>query len=76
MPRAEMVLMGPAEMALTRILLRAQFGGEVADFGFERGFGDAHDVVIFHDARGAEIGEGHDGAAVGHQRRERAGDGD
>src|SRR6202167_62967 len=54
----------------------AQFGGEVTDFRFESGFGDAHDVVIFYDARGAQISEGHDCAAIDHQRRKGAGDGD
>jgi len=57
-------------------LASTEFGGEVADFRFERGFGDTHDVVIFYDARGAEISESHDGAAVGHQGSERAGNGD
>ena len=66
---------GPGGNGVDADFAGAQFGGEVTDFGFERGFGDAHDVVVFDDARGAEIGEGHDGAAIGHQRRKRAGNG-
>ncbi len=68
--------MGPAEMALTRMFFRAERGGEVADGGFERGLGDAHDVVVGEDLGGAVVGEGHDGAAFGHERGGGAGDGD
>jgi hypothetical protein len=67
---------GPCGNGVDADFLRAELGGEVADFGLERGFGDAHDVVIFYDARGAEIGESHDRAAVGHEGRKRAGNGD
>ena len=49
MPRAASVLIGPAEMALTRMFLRAEIVGEVAHAGFERGFRDAHDVVFRYD---------------------------
>ncbi len=68
--------MGPAEMALTRMFFAAEGGGEVADGGFEGGFGDAHHVVIREDFGGAVVGEGEDGAAFGHQRDSGAADGD
>ena len=68
--------MGPAEMALTRIFFAAEIGGEIADGSFERGFGDAHDVVVGKDLLGAVVGEGEDGAAFGHERLGGAGEGD
>ena len=50
---------------------RAEIGREVADGRFERGFGDAHHVVVREHALAAEIGERQDAAAAAllHQRR-------
>ena len=68
--------MGPAEMALTRMFFGPSVSGEVAYGGFERGLGDAHDVVVGEDLFGAVVGEGEDGTAFGHERGGGAGDGD
>ena len=57
-------------------VLAAERGSEVADGGFEGGFGDAHDVVVGEDLGGAVVGEGEDGAAFGHERDGGAADGD
>ncbi len=54
---AASVLIGPAEMALTRMFLLAEIGGEIAHRRLERGLGDAHDVVVRHPLLGAVIGE-------------------
>ena len=67
MPEAASVLIGPEEMALTRIALAAEIDGEIAHARLERRLGDAHDVVMGHHLLGAVIGEGQDRAAVGHQ---------
>ena len=45
-------------------LARAEVVGEVADRRLKRGLGHAHDVIVGHDARGAEVGHGDDAAAV------------
>ena len=60
----------------SRGFLRAHVVGEVTNAGFERGFGDAHDVVIGDDFFGAVVGEGDDGAAVFHEGSARFGDRD
>ena len=49
--------MGPAEIGVDADVVLAEIGGEVADGGFERRLGDAHDVVVRHHARGAAIGQ-------------------
>src|ERR1700721_585407 len=49
-------------------LFCAEVGGKVADGGFERGLCDAHDVVVWEDLFCAVVGEGEDGAALGHER--------
>ena len=69
MPRAASVLMGPAEMALTRICLGAKRCRQVAHAGLQRGFGHAHHVVAQHHFLGTDIAQGDDAAAFGHQRR-------
>ena len=48
---------GPAEMALTRIFRAAEIDGEIAHRGLQRRLGDAHDVVVRHDAGRAAIGQ-------------------
>ena len=54
----------------------AELPGEVADGGLEGGLGEGHDVVVGDDLlRGVEA-EGHDAAALGHEGRGGAGDGD
>ena len=70
MPAAARVLTGPAEMALTRMLVRAEVGREIAHAGLERGLGHAHHIVMRHDPLGAVIGEGEQAAAF-HQRSAR-----
>jgi hypothetical protein len=67
MPEAASVLIGPAEIALTRMLLLAEIGGQIAHAGFERGLGDAHHVVVRHPLLGAVIGQREHRAAIGHQ---------
>ena len=67
MPEAASVLIGPAEMALTRICSLAEIGGEIAHAGFQRRLGHAHHVVVRHHPLGAEIGERQQAAAVRHQ---------
>ena len=67
MPEAASVLIGPAEMALTRMFLHAEIGREIAHRGFQRGLGDAHDVVMRHPLLGAVIGQRQHRAAIGHQ---------
>ena len=67
MPEAASVLIGPAEMALTRIAALAEIGGEIADARLERGLGHAHHVVMRHHLLGAVIGEGEERAALPHQ---------
>ncbi len=57
-------------------VLGSERGGEVADGGFERGLGYAHDVVVGEDLGRAVVGEGDDGTALGHEGSGRAGDGD
>ena len=42
--------------------------GEIADGGFERCFGEGHDVVVRDDALRGEVGESEDGAAFCHER--------
>jgi hypothetical protein len=54
----------------------AERGGEVADGGFECGFGDTHDVVVGEDLGGAVVGEGEDTAAFSHERYGGSADGD
>ena len=54
----------------------AEVPGQVADGGFQSGLGDGHHVVIGDDLLGGVVGHGHDAAAVGHQRRGAAADGD
>ena len=51
MPAPASVRIGPAEIALTRMPLRAEIDREIAHRGFERRLGDAHDVVVRHRAR-------------------------
>ena len=57
MPDAASVLIGPDEMALTRMFFDAEIGGEIAHRGLQRGLGDAHDVVMRHPLLGAVIGQ-------------------
>ena len=61
--------MGPAEIALTRILLRPEIDREIAHRSFERGLGHAHHIIIRHRTQTAIVGERHHRAAVRHQRR-------
>src|ERR1043165_2943436 len=48
--------------------LGAELGRDVANGGFERRFGDAHDVVVLHHHLAAVIGHGEQRAAFAHQR--------
>ena len=48
-------------------LLLAKVGGQIAHAGFQRGFGDAHDVVMGHPFFGAIIGQRQQRSAVAHQ---------
>ena len=52
----------------------AEGDGEVADGGFERGLGDAHDVVVGEDFFRAVVGQGQHGSAFGHEGRGAAGE--
>lgn len=54
----------------------AEVPGKIADGGFKRGLGDAHDIVVGDDLLGAEVSEGDDAAAFGHQGSGGAADGD
>ena len=82
MPEAASVLIGPAEMALTRMPLLAEVGGQIAHARLQRRLRHAHHVVVRHDLLGAVVGERQHRAARAHQllgalrqRRERvAGD--
>ena len=75
MPDAASVLIGPAEIALTRMCLLAEIGGQIAHRGFEGGLGNAHHIVMRHPFLGAVIGEGQHRAAVSHQLLGALGDG-
>ena len=44
-------------------VLGAEVVGQIADGGFERGFGDPHNIVVGHDPFRSEVGERDDGAA-------------
>ena len=66
MPLAARVLIGPAQMALTRMPSLAQILGQIHHAGFERGLGNTHDVVMRHDLFGAVIGQGQHRTALGH----------
>src|SRR5882724_3731956 len=48
-------------------VLAAEVGGHIADAGFERRLGHAHDIVMRHHALGAVVGEGEQAAAVRHE---------
>ena len=72
MPDAASVLIGPAEIALTRMPVAAEIGREIAHARLERRLGDAHDVVVRHHPLGAVVGERQQAAAVAHQRASRA----
>ena len=63
-------------MVLTRIFFAAQFERQIAHGGFQGRFGDAHDVVAGHGFLAAEVGQGDDRSAIGHQGRGGAGQGD
>ena len=76
MPRAASVLIGPAEMALTRIFWRPRSKREVPHRGLESGLGHAHHVVARHHLFGAVDRSCNDAAAFGHERRGCAADGD
>ena len=75
MPEAASVLIGPAEIALTRIAFSPEIGREIADARLERRLGDAHDVVVRHPLLGAIVGQRQHRAAVGHQLLGALGDG-
>jgi hypothetical protein len=47
----------------------AEIGGKITHARFQRGLGHAHDIVVRHDALGAEISQRHHGAAMLHQVR-------
>ena len=68
MPAPASVRIGPEEMALTRIFLRAEVDREIAHRSFERRLGETHGVVVRHRALAAIVGQREHGAAVGHQR--------
>ena len=50
-------------------LVRAKIVGEIAGAGFERGLGNAHDVVVRDDLFGAVVTHADDAAAFRHERR-------
>jgi len=54
----------------------AEVPGEIADGGFKRGLGHAHDVVVGDDLLRAEVSEGDDAAAFGHEGSGGAGNGE
>lgn len=54
----------------------AEIDGEVADDGFEGGFGDAHDVVVADGAGGAEVAKGENGGVFVEEGFESLGGGD
>ena len=58
MPAAASVLMGPAEMQLTRIPDGPQVGGHETDIGLEAGLGGTHDVVVGQRAHGCQVADG------------------
>ena len=64
MPEAASVLIGPAEMALTRMPVAAEIGGQVAHARLQRGLRHAHHVVVRHDLLGAVVGERQQRAAL------------
>ena len=68
--------MGPALIGVDADVLLAELGGKVTDGGFKGGLGGAHDVVVGEDLVGAEVGEGEDAAAIGHEGGGGAGEGD
>ena len=72
MPLAASVLIGPAEIALTRMFSRPEVDREIFDAGLQRRLGDAHHVVVRDDLLGAVIGQRQQRSAVGHHRRARA----
>ena len=53
MPEAASVFTGPAEIALTRMLLGAEIAREIAHRAFERGLRHAHHVVVDEHPLGA-----------------------
>ena len=76
MPRAASVLIGPAEIAFTRIFLSPRLIAKVAYSSFERGLGYTHHVVVGEDLIGAVVGQRKDAAAFAHERHSGASDGD
>src|ERR1700740_777643 len=76
MPRAARVLMGPAEMAFTRIFFFSQIKSEIANRTLQRGLGHRLDVIVGNHFLGAVVSHGDNAAAVGHERRGRARDRD
>ena len=57
MPEAARVLIGPAEMPLTRMPLAPSALGQEAHAGLQRGLGQAHGVVVGHVAHGAQVAQ-------------------
>ena len=55
-------------------IARAEVGGQIAHARFQRRLGEAHDVVIGHDARRAAIGQRQQRAAAVHHRGGALGD--
>ena len=62
-PDAARVRIGPALIALTRIAVRPEVGGEIPHGGLQGGLGHAHHVVVRHDLLGAVVRQGQDGGA-------------
>ena len=54
----------------------AEVPGEIADRGFEAGLGHGHHVVVGDNFFSGVVAEGHDAAALGHERGGGAADGD
>ena len=57
MPAAASVLIGPAEIALTRVSARAEVGRQEAHVRLEARLGESHHVVARDRAHRAEVGE-------------------
>ena len=47
--------------------LRSKLGGEVTNGAFQRGFGNAHNIVVLHDHLTAVIGHREERATFAHQ---------
>ena len=68
MPDAASVLIGPAEMPLTRHALRPEAGREVSHRRFERCLRESHRVVVGNAAHRPQVGQGEESGIRGQMR--------